>query len=96
MAWSTGRSARAERLPRDWYPRIRPRILRRDPACCLAYPCSTQVSTQVDHVEAGDDHSDHNLQGVCGPCHAIKSSAEGHAAKPQRKRAVEQHPGVIR
>jgi 5-methylcytosine-specific restriction protein A len=96
MAWSTGRSARTERLPRDWSTRIRPRILRRDPTCQLGYPGCTHTSTQVDHIVAGDDHLDHNLQGVCGPCHAIKSSAEGHAAKPKRKRMVEQHPGVIR
>lgn len=88
-------SDRASRLPRDW-PRIRRRILRRDPVCrvCLRAP-----SGEVDHIEPGDDHSDANLQGICGPCHATKSGREGGRAaaarRPSARRPVEPHPGLI-
>ena len=92
MAWAT--SNRAVRLPSNWRT-LRARVLRRHPECQLGYVGCTHTSTQVDHIIHGDDHSSENLQGVCGYCHAVKSSAEGHAAKPSRRRDTEQHPGVI-
>lgn len=96
MAWT---GARGKRLPPDW-PVIRRRILARDPDCQLAHPgrC-TIVSTEVDHIIAGDDHHDSNLQGVCGPCHATKSAREGHRARfgdqSLRRRPQEPHPGDL-
>jgi len=101
MAWSSGPSARAQRLPDDW-PIRRVRVLRRD-----GYKCQAKDSTghrcgapanQVDHVEAGDDHSDGNLQALCRWHHARKSSAEGAAARRPRatmRREPEKHPGMI-
>ena len=92
-AWSG--SDRAARLPRDW-PRRRARVLRRDRLCrvCLLAP-----STEVDHVIPGDDHSDANLQGICGRCHATKSGREGGRAaaaqRPSARRPPEPHPGLI-
>ncbi|MCK2239386.1 MULTISPECIES: HNH endonuclease signature motif containing protein [unclassified Crossiella] len=92
-AWSG--STRASRLPRDW-PRIRARILRRDPTCCV---CWLVPSAQVDHIRPGDDHSDANLRGICAACHASKSGREGgRASAAQREpthRPTEPHPGLI-
>ncbi|MER7908292.1 hypothetical protein [Streptomyces sp. NPDC096068] len=57
-------------------------------------------SAFCDHIIAkADDHSDAGLQGVCGPCHDQKSSAEGHAVqranpRPGRTRPPEPHPGM--
>lgn len=94
MPWNS--SNRATRLPSDWFTRIRPHILKRDPRCKLRYPGCTGVSTQVDHIQRGDDHTFQNLQGVCAGCHAKKSSREGHDAKRSRRarrlRPQERHP----
>lgn len=52
---------------------------------------------QVDHVVAGDDHSERNLRAIHDdPCHRMKSAREGHAAQPRQKRAKEDHPGFLR
>ena len=78
MAWtSQGRD-----LPPNWQA-IRRRILHRDPICRV---CGERPSTQVDHVVPGDDHRDSNLQGICDPCHATKSSEEGNRAHRDRHR----------
>jgi 5-methylcytosine-specific restriction protein A len=91
-------STRHDRLPADW-PARRARVLRQQPTCRLAYDCCTTVSTQVDHVRAGDDHRYINLQGACAPCHARKSAGEGTAAHRAKgwattRRAPEPHPGT--
>lgn len=87
-------SDRLKRLPPGW-KKIRARILARDPVCKL---CGVRPSTHCDHIVAkADDHRDVGLQGVCGPCHDQKSSAEGNAAQRAAKRPgrrpPEQHPG---
>jgi 5-methylcytosine-specific restriction protein A len=91
-------STRHARLPADW-PARRVRVLRQQPTCRLAYDCCTTVSTEVDHITAGDDHRYANLQGVCSPCHARKSAGEGTAAHRAKgwattRRAPEPHPGL--
>lgn len=92
MSWSS--SDRRSRLPADW-PKRRAHVLKRDPRCKLCYAdICTGPSTEVDHINAGDDHRLSNLQGACSPCHARKSGREGVAAKPSRLRPVEQHPGL--
>ncbi|MFJ4637599.1 HNH endonuclease [Streptomyces hygroscopicus] len=89
-------SDRRQRLPSGWR-KIRAQVLARDPICVL---CGVRPSGFCDHIEAKkDDHSLSGLQGVCGPCHDRKSSAEGNAAqhanpRPGRKRPPEQHPGL--
>lgn len=94
MTWDT--SNRRSRLPADWFSRVRPDILRRDPICKLQYPMCTRVSTQVDHVTLGDDHSYANLEGVCAACHAHKSALEGRITQLTRRqrrfRPLERHP----
>lgn len=73
--WAT--STRRQRLPRGW-GRIRARILRRDPICKV---CGNAASVEVDHIVAGDDHSDANLQGICKRCHREKTQAEAGRAR---------------
>lgn len=96
MPWET--SDRRSRLPADW-PKRRVRVLRRDGYRCqhrddLGVPCLAPAN-QVDHVRHGDDHSLDNLQALCRWHHARKSSAEGNAAQPRRRRPPEPHPGLI-
>lgn len=89
-------SDRVKRLPPGWR-KIRARILARDVTCKI---CGVRPSAFCDHIEAKvDDHSEAGLQGVCGPCHDQKSSAEGNEAqrqnpRPGRTRPPEQHPGL--
>ncbi|WP_435246348.1 HNH endonuclease signature motif containing protein [Streptomyces sp. NRRL F-5630] len=90
-------SDRRRRLPPGW-AKIRARILERDPVCVL---CGVRPSRFCDHIIAKADlNGESDLQGVCGPCHDQKSSAEGNAARrenppPSRKRPPEQHPGLL-
>lgn len=91
MTWQT--STRRQRLPKDW-PAIRRRILRRDAYVC--HVCGQPGADQVDHIIRGDDHSDTNLAAIHdNPCHRRKSSAEGHAARPRRRRQADKHPGLL-
>lgn len=89
-------SNRKARLPSGW-SKIRAQILARDPVCKI---CDVRPSRFCDHIQAkADDHSEAGLQGVCGPCHDQKSSAEGNAAqrenpRPGKTRPAEQHPGL--
>jgi len=101
MTWSTRPSDRAKRLPLDWESRRR-RVLHRDGHRCRATHidgsrCDMPAS-DVDHIIAGDDHSEANLQSLCRWHHARKSSAEGQAARgprEKRTRAPETHPGSL-
>lgn len=92
MPWET--SARRSELPRDWAT-IRRRILARDPICRLALEVCTGRSNEVDHVGDKHDHSDHNLRGVCTPCHKRRTQEQAQAAKPRQRRATESHPGLL-
>lgn len=88
-----GGSDRAARLPKDW-PSRRRRVLARDGYRCRK--CGGHAS-EVDHIIPDDDHSLPNLQSLCTPCHKAKTSAEAAAARTryQRRRPVEQHPGMV-
>lgn len=74
-----GSNRRAE-LPKDW-PTIRRAILRRDPVCVR---CHAAPSTDVDHIGDKHDHSETNLRGLCGPCHASRTGKQGNAARYAR------------
>lgn len=72
-------STRSKRLPADWDKRRR-FVLRRDPICKDGRVCGGEaLSTEVDHVNPGDDHSYANLQGICEGCHKQKTKEERQA-----------------
>ena len=59
-------------------------------------------ATDVDHIRAGDDHSEDNLRALCSWHHLKKSSAEGNAAKAAKRSQrqekfvrSEDHPGLL-
>lgn len=97
-------STRRARLPKSWHAQ-RARILRDHGRIC--HLCGGPGADAVDHVRAGDDHSDANLRPVhdkvAPHCHRAKSSSEGgQAAGVARKaraaarlRTQESHPGLI-
>jgi 5-methylcytosine-specific restriction protein A len=79
-AWANA-DRRRQTLPRGW-EKLRLMILARDPLCQDGRRCKGMaLSTQVDHIRPGTDHSLENLQGICRDCHAAKSAAEGVDAR---------------
>jgi hypothetical protein len=55
---------------------LRKLVIARDPLCQLNFEGCTRLSTLADHKtpkNAGGDDSMDNLQGVCSPCHGIKT-----------------------
>lgn len=94
MAWET--SDRRERLPVDW-EQIRREVLEADDwTCQLRYYCCIGTATDVDHKKRGDDHRRENVQAACAPCHQVKSSREGAAARGSARRPPQRHPGLLR
>lgn len=82
VAWAG--STRRARLPRGWEKRRR-FILQRDPICRDGRVCNHQaLSTAVDHIVPGDDHSHRNLQGICTDCHREKTQQEAAQARQRR------------
>lgn len=79
VAWAG--STRRQRLPSNW-EKLRRFVLQRDPVCKL---CDQRLSTEVDHIERGDDHNVDNLQGVCSPCHRDKTLREAAEARRLRR-----------
>ncbi len=78
------------------------RVLRRDSYRCqakdsLGVRCDAYAN-QCDHIVAGDNHDEDNLQALCRWHHDRKSSAEGAAARRPRatqRREPEAHPGMV-
>lgn len=95
MAWQ-GRAVRFSTAQRA-------QILARDPMCVH---CGDRPSTIADHrmpVAEGGANTIANGQGMCVPCHDVKTAAETRrgsarwsARRPRQNRPPEQHPGVIR
>jgi 5-methylcytosine-specific restriction enzyme A len=83
-------STRRSALPAEW-DAIRRAVLDRDGHTCTN--CGAPAN-QVDHVIRGDTI----LTSLCTPCHAAKSSTEGHeaarAARAKARRAQRRHPGL--
>ncbi|TDC02109.1 HNH endonuclease [Micromonospora fluostatini] len=89
-------STRRARLPEDW-PARREAVFRRDGDTC--HVCLLPGADEVDHVVPGDDHRLENLAPIHSwrtpqRCHALKTSAEGNAARPRLYRTPERHPGL--
>jgi 5-methylcytosine-specific restriction endonuclease McrA len=57
------------------WKRTRERVLTEQPLCTCG-----AIATGVDHITAIEDGGNpwarHNLQGLCGPCHATKTNRE--------------------
>jgi len=98
-------SNRRSRLPKNW-PSIRRRILLRDGNRCQfrdpQFGWCKEPATDVDHIRAGDDHSDSNLQALCGYHHGKKSAGEGAAAARKVRQEIssrfvrqDDHPGFL-
>ena len=58
----------------------RRRVLLRDPICKV---CDSRLSEEVDHIvplsQGGDPWDLEGLQGICSPCHVVKSGRESAA-----------------
>nr|DAQ13567.1 MAG TPA: HNH endonuclease [Caudoviricetes sp.] len=92
MAWET--SNRRSRLPRDWEARRRI-VIARDNGRCQAVVggvhCAAE-GTEVDHIDAGDNHNLTNLQLLCKACHAWKTRGEATAGLLARQRKAKIKP----
>jgi 5-methylcytosine-specific restriction protein A len=59
----------------------RSKVLARDPICKV---CNQRLATEVDHIvplsQGGDPWDLGGLQGICGPCHRVKSGREARGA----------------
>ena len=92
-------STRRSRLPANW-PALVAETRRLAQGQCQWVEddarCATP-GTDCDHIIAGDDHRQSNLQWLCGPHHRQKTALEGVEARSQfpTKRGPEAHPGLI-
>ncbi|RZL77433.1 MAG: HNH endonuclease [Rhodococcus sp. (in: high G+C Gram-positive bacteria)] len=99
--WGTGARARTNTAA---HKARRLRVLARDHHICqIQGPRCTGAANICDHIinvksfaNPDDAERDDNCQAVCRPCHDQKTSAEGNAARPQRRRTPEPHPGLRR
>ena len=91
MPWSS--SNRKDTLPSDWET-LRVPILKRDKYRCQWIKADgtkcLEHANQVDHKDNPLDHSAENLQSLCEYHHSIKSSAEGVAARQQKRQEIRQ------
>jgi 5-methylcytosine-specific restriction protein A len=71
-------------MPKGW-DGWRDQVLARDPECRLKYPGCSGRSTEVDHIVRGGGDYLYNLQGVCSPCHKVKSQREARQARRGRQ-----------
>lgn len=90
-------STRSSRLPPGWAA-LRAKVMADHAGVC--HLCGQPGADRVDHIVAGDDHSEANLapvhDAVPPHCHRAKSSAEGNAARWRvtEKRPKAKHPGL--
>jgi len=73
--WAEGLRGRA--MPPGW-DATRARILARDPACRL---CGAAPSTEVHHLLGPGHEQDHELLGVCHPCHDGETQRQAALAR---------------
>lgn len=96
-------STRRERLPANW-EELKAEGLRRNRRQ-ICHWCGLPGGTDFDHKNAGDDHSQDNLDWIHSRkdveegrsrrnCHGEKSGAEGAAARPRLNRPEEIHPAL--
>lgn len=100
MVW---RGNRKSELPSDWQA-IRKAVMERDGYRCrhvevTGLRCNVVNAPYmvIDHINDKHDHSLTNLQLLCHRHNAIRTGAQGAAAREaRRKRPAEPHPGLIR
>lgn len=100
MAWD--KESRS-RIPE----RVKSQVRRRDKTCRLNYQGCTHQIDEFDHIQGlaalGIPRTPvlnaEDIQGVCKPCHAIKSEAQrvaGYKAfRAKHYREPEPHPGTL-
>ncbi len=91
-------------MPGDWRRRRAAVLADHGGRCHL---CGHLGAEQVDHVVPRSQGGTDDLTNLapahdqpcptCGQgCHKAKTQAESAAARPQRRRGVERHPGLVR
>lgn len=100
MPWDT--SNRRARLPANW-PELIAATRRRAHGRCqgihlpglpVHHPDCDGTGSECDHIIPGDNHHPSNLAWLNTHCHALKSSAEGTAARRAKsQRPKRRHPG---
>ena len=91
-----GKSHIPEQVKRTVRTRQHHRCMVIDPHVCTGH------IDQFDHiinvktlgVDRRDANDPDNLQGLCTPCHKVKTQAEAKAGRNRWKRQPEQHPGA--
>jgi 5-methylcytosine-specific restriction endonuclease McrA len=73
----SGYDAAARRVP----PAVRAEVLRANGGLCML--CQRRSAVEVDHIE-GPSNSRRNLQGVCRPCHRIKTAGSYRDMGPEQ------------
>ena len=97
-------STRRDRLPPDW-GKIRQRVGSRDRWLCqmkVDDGLCLMPATDVDHIQAGDNHELWNLRCLCTTHHKTKTGQEGAAAMHAKRRKIDKkfrrtddHPGLL-
>jgi len=92
-AWASTRKSRHERGYGREHDRMRKIVLREEPLC---RPCQARgritASTIADHItplSEGGTGDRENYQGICEPCHDLKTAEEAaraRGARPPRQR----------
>ncbi|PZU75565.1 MAG: endonuclease [Sphingomonas sp.] len=84
--WAT--SKRASRQARGYgreHDAMRARVLREEPLCRICDAAGrVTASTIADHITPkaeGGTNDRENYQGVCGPCHVVKTAQESARAR---------------
>lgn len=100
MAWTN--NAPTNRIPAATKRRIRTR--QGNQCNTISFAVCTGAVDEFDHIinikTLGIDRAKandiDNLQGLCAPCHKVKTQREAQAARSRWKRQPEPHPGLTR
>lgn len=89
-SWSTTRKSRQARGYGRAHELMRAQVLREEPLCRACAAVNRIAATEVaDHItpkaEGGTDDRE-NYQGLCTPCHRVKTAAESARARKRQPR----------